>query len=200
MKDFVFSSKSELMSALCSQFSGLCIFQGRGVTMRKPWSKIFFDEKMPRSSCCFTADLICWSRSCALDVFVTDGPISHTQMDSYIFSSQGKELISDFYILSRSESQNKIFTFTATSGDLNENLEMLLRNFNKKNREKNGFWNYCLFATLSVRGTSLLLDIKFYTPAHTPPWYRHWGLLHNSNKMALYYLLRNQRKMIYFWK
>ena len=82
MKDFVFSSKSELMSVLCSQFSGLCIFQGRGVTMRKPWSKIFFDEKMPRSSCCFTADLICWSRSCALDVFVTDGPISHTQMDS----------------------------------------------------------------------------------------------------------------------
>ena len=82
MKDFVFSSKSELMSVLCSQFSGLCIFQGRGVTMRKPWSKIFFDEKMPRSSCCFMADLICWSRSCALDVFVTDGPISHTQMDS----------------------------------------------------------------------------------------------------------------------
>ena len=63
-----------------------------------------------------------------MDVFVTDGPISHTQMDSYIFSSQGKELISDFYILSRSESQHKRFTFTATSGDLNENLKVLLRN------------------------------------------------------------------------
>ena len=29
-EDFLFSSKSELMSVLCSQFSALCIFQGRG--------------------------------------------------------------------------------------------------------------------------------------------------------------------------
>ena len=73
-------------------------------------------------------------------------------------------------------------------------FENATKEFYRKNREKNGFRNYCLFASLSVRGTSLLLDIKFYTPAHTPPWYRHWGLLHNSNKMALYYLLWNQRK------
>ena len=77
-------------------------------------------------------------------------------------------------------------------------FENATKEFYRKNREKNGFRNYCLFAILSVRGSSLLLDIKFYTPAHTPPWYRHWGLLHNSNKMALYYLLRNQRKRTYF--
>ena len=35
LRNFAFTSKSELMSVLCSPFSGLCIFEGRGVMMRK---------------------------------------------------------------------------------------------------------------------------------------------------------------------
>ena len=63
--NLLFSSKSELMSVLCSQFSGLCIFQGRGVMMRKIFHQILsftcFYLKMSYSEqcdACFRSDLV----------------------------------------------------------------------------------------------------------------------------------------------
>ena len=64
-RNLLFSSKSELMSVLCSQFSGLCIFQGRGVMMRKIFHQILsftcFYLKMSYSEqcdACFRSDLV----------------------------------------------------------------------------------------------------------------------------------------------
>ena len=63
--NLLFSSKSELMSVLCSQFSGLCIFQGRGVMMRKIFHQILsftcFYLKMSYSEqcdACFRSDSV----------------------------------------------------------------------------------------------------------------------------------------------
>ena len=64
-RNLLFSSKSELMSVLCSQFSGLCIFQGRGVMMRKIFHQILsftcFYLKMSYSEqcdACFRSDSV----------------------------------------------------------------------------------------------------------------------------------------------
>ena len=78
------SSKSELMSVLCSQFSGLCIFEGRGWWCEKSSSKgcrsyIHSSENVSEQTCFFMFDSICLPVSYVSDVLVTDGPIYLSQ-------------------------------------------------------------------------------------------------------------------------
>ena len=89
-RNLLFSSKSELMSVLCSQFSGLCIFQGRGVMMRKIFHQILsftcFYLKMSYSEqcdACFRSDLV----TRVICFFVTDGPIYSLPMETRDLSS-----------------------------------------------------------------------------------------------------------------